>query len=115
MDALPTAPVPAPVPATSPAARWREELRAGRTALREAFLARADTSALLRGHARLVGRVLVETWNACPAPPGMALLAVGGFGRGALFPHSDVDLLLLLPGPADAADTAFVERFVGLL
>jgi len=106
---------PATVPAPSPATRWREELRAGRAALREAFLARADTSALLRGHTRLVAGVLVEAWNACPAPAGMALLAVGGFGRGALFPHSDVDLLLLLPGPADAADTAFVERFVGLL
>ncbi len=111
MDLVAAPPVPAPPPAT----RWRDELRAGRAALREAFLACADTGALLRGHTRLVGGVLVEAWNACPAPAGMALLAVGGFGRGALFPHSDVDLLLLLPGPADTADTAFVERFVGLL
>ena len=40
-------------------------------------------------------------------------MAVGGYGRGALFPHSDVDVLVLLPD-AGAADGA-IERFVGML
>jgi [protein-PII] uridylyltransferase len=105
----------APDAAPSSLARWRREVRAGRDALRDAFLAKPDTPRLLREHARLVDRVLRGLWAESAMPRGVALVAVGGYGRGQLFPHSDVDVLILLPAGADPAPSAPIERFLAAL
>ncbi|XLM19650.1 nucleotidyltransferase domain-containing protein, partial [Chromobacterium piscinae] len=43
------------------------------------------------------------------------LAAVGGYGRGQLFPGSDIDILTLLPDPTPADINDKVTRFIGLM
>jgi [protein-PII] uridylyltransferase len=101
----------------TPTSRVRLSFAADKTALIEAFaLSRPSSQAatqLLRGLAKLVDETLVQLWHHSGLPSTAALVAVGGYGRGELFPHSDVDVLLLLPGTLEANDIKpAIERFV---
>ncbi|MCA3180666.1 MAG: [protein-PII] uridylyltransferase [Burkholderiales bacterium] len=94
-------------------AALRTALRARRTEAIDAFKARGDVRRLLRAIVRETDRVLLELWRDAGLAPECALVAVGGYGRGELLPHSDVDLLLMVPAGDDAARAACVERFIG--
>ena len=94
----------------------RENLAAGAAALAARFDAGADATRLAAERARAVDAVVAEAWRRCvPQASGLSLFAVGGYGRGGLFPHSDIDLLVLAGREPDDAAEAALARFVALL
>jgi [protein-PII] uridylyltransferase len=94
---------------------WKSRLASQRAALREEFSTRESARELLRRQSAMVDRHLKELWTAHAMPRKVTLAAVGGYGRGQLFPCSDVDLLILLPGPADALLAGKIEALIGTL
>lgn len=66
--------------------------------VRRDFEATGSGLGSLSDRTRIVDKLALTLWDQCFTPPsrsGYALVAVGGFGRSQLFPHSDIDLLFL--------------------
>jgi [protein-PII] uridylyltransferase len=76
------------------------------------FASTGDGRTVVAQRTRLIEDILRRLWRECissdeAGPRGFSLVATGGFGRGWLFPYSDIDLLFLY---ADhAAETAHQE------
>ena len=96
-------------------AQLRQYLRAAQAPLNASFLAGSSARALLTGRARIVDRVLTDIWRALALPDDLALVAVGGYGRGELYPASDVDILILAHEGHLLANASAIERLIGLL
>ncbi len=93
----------------------RAELAASQQQLRETFERDGNSVRLLRMRARTVDSALRRLWAAVGIPRNAALVAVGGYGRGELYPASDVDLLFLTPAQLAPGTEVMLEQLVGLL
>ncbi|MBB3330588.1 [protein-PII] uridylyltransferase [Halomonas campaniensis] len=100
----------------SPIAPFKAALREIQSRLDERFRAGADIRDLIHGRAWCLDRLLTVAWEQHEWPDGgVALLAVGGYGRGELHPHSDVDLLLLLERDDDEPYREALTAFITFL
>ena len=97
----------------SPAEACRTTLQSGRRALHEAYLSSPRPRRLLREHAKLVDRILRVLWRDAGISSSAALIATGGYGRQELFPHSDVDILVLLAEEPSRDEQQRLEHLIG--
>jgi len=96
---------------------FRQVLDRGTELLKERFVADDAIEDLVRDRARLVDIALRAAWirHAGRFADDLALVAVGGYGRGELHPSSDIDIMVLLP-KSDSADwQPDIERFLTFL
>ena len=72
-------------------------LRAAREVTYDEFRKTQSVGRLTKQLTRMSDQVLAHLWSSCGINNEASLIAVGGYGRNALFPHSDIDILILLP------------------
>jgi [protein-PII] uridylyltransferase len=93
----------------------RTELRAARAQLIAQYQQGGSVDALLSGLSKAVDRTLRAAVANAGLAREVAVIAVGGYGRGQLFPHSDVDVLIVPRAPLDADGERRVEQLIGHL
>ncbi|HEY5622950.1 MAG TPA: [protein-PII] uridylyltransferase [Gammaproteobacteria bacterium] len=101
----------APIPA------FRDALSKANEQLAQRFAANVPVERLVKQLARTVDEVILAAWEHFVAAHAedVALVAVGGYGRGELHPHSDIDLMVLLGAASDGSIDEPVSRFLTFL
>ncbi|KKO09625.1 hypothetical protein LCGC14_0031180 [marine sediment metagenome] len=102
---------------SSPIAAFKKAIRHADNVLKARFNGGRDIRKLILEKAWFTDQILTQAWTRleCASDPAIALLAVGGYGRCELHPHSDIDLLILLrEGNADAYRNS-IEQFLMML
>ena len=91
----------------------RAEIKAQAQALRDEYFEHGDARRLLRRRREQVDCLLERLWRHFEFPNESALAAVGGYGRGELYPYSDIDILILLHEEPDTAMQGKLEALIG--
>ncbi len=101
-----------------PAATYRQILSDAQDVLHRRFREGIDVRELVRARAWVIDQVLRHAWGAFRLSGSMelSLVAVGGYGRGELHPHSDIDVLVLHASPhLSDEDSDRIARFLTFL
>lgn len=101
-----------------PRTLFRQALEHARLVLDQRFLDGHDINQLVEARTGLIDQLLIQAWMYYGLEnhsTGIALVAVGGYGRSELHPHSDIDLLILLQHEPNPALSEAISQFLTFL
>ena len=84
----------------------------GNKLLNEAFVSGIPIEQLVHQRAWFIDQLLIEAWQLIVHSNELALVAVGGYGRGELHPGSDIDLMILKGAKTDKSTSRLIEKFL---
>ena len=99
----------------NPVSVFKNALEAARGHFNNRFHEGENVHTLVNEQARFVDLILHYAWERFSWDNDIALLAVGGYGRGELHPHSDIDLLILLRRNSPKKYRENIEQFLTFL
>ncbi|MGB0669032.1 MAG: nucleotidyltransferase domain-containing protein, partial [Porticoccaceae bacterium] len=101
--------------AGDPVAVFRDALSAAQNHFSRRFHEGEEVHSLVNEAARFADIILCYAWNRFEWDKNISLIAVGGYGRGELHPHSDIDLLILMRRNRPQKYRQSIEQFLTFL
>ena len=102
---------------SQPSLAYRKCLEQADNLMNQWFDENEPIQMLVAGRAWLIDQALTLAWDHLIGQEAddIALVAVGGYGRGELHPHSDIDILILLRNENGKRHQRAIEQFLTLL
>ncbi len=94
---------------------FKDAISAANTQFDTRFKEGEDIRTLVYERAQFIDCILHYAWHQFKWDRHIALLAVGGYGRGELLPYSDIDILILLENDGDNHYLGSIEQLVTFL
>lgn len=103
----------------NPVTVFKKAIKTAKDVLEKKHFAGAGATDTVSALTRFVDQILLYAWKQhselLPEKTKIALVAVGGYGRGELHPYSDIDLMILSDKTIPAEFNIFAESFLRFL
>ncbi len=96
---------------------FKQAIESARVKLDARYKANSSITDIVTGRAWVIDQILRLAWELqkWPDAQDISLVAVGGYGRGELLPHSDIDILILTRNDRNAKYKESISNFLTLL